>query len=127
MAFSLTCLYYIVTGIQFWMTQYLIDIIKETETIVKLTFAFVCITSPTGGAVFSGYLSSWIGGYESKNAIPTCLVLAALAFSVAAPSPYVDDFVLVITLLWLFLFIGGILVPLMTGIMLASVEPELRP
>lgn len=55
-------------------------------------FALICLTSPTLGAVTSGYLSHWLGGYEHPNAIPFCIFLGVLEFLLSLPMPFFDDY-----------------------------------
>jgi len=44
-----------------------------------------------------------------------------------SPICFISNNALVFFLLWLLFFVGGIIVPMCTGVMLAVVEPELRP
>jgi hypothetical protein len=126
MVLSLTCLFYIITDIQYWMTLYIININKATLLQAQSAFAFVCITSPTAGAIASGYISDWVGGYGHKNAIKLCFYLAAISGIISIPLPWFDSFYAVIINLWIYLFIGGVGVPLLTGVYLEHVEIEYR-
>jgi hypothetical protein len=42
----------------------------------------------------------------------------------ALPVPFVDSYVLFQLLIWLLLFFGGFIVPVLTGILLISVKPH---
>lgn len=44
----------------------------------------------------------------------------------AAPIPFLDNFYIVIVLLWFLLFFGGSILPCMTGIMLSTVDQNLK-
>ena len=92
----------------------------------QTAFAIICVTAPTSGAVASGPLTKCAGGYESKNALKLGLGLAILCGAVAFPLPFLDNFYLICTDLWFYLFMGGMIVPLMTGCYLANVEEEYR-
>lgn len=85
-------MYYILTVIQFWLTIYFIDVIHVSEFKTNVMFALICLTSPTLGAVTSGYLSHWLGGYEHPNAIPFCIFLGVLEFLLSLPMPFFDDY-----------------------------------
>ena len=123
---GLTCLYFIITNIQYWVTLYLINIIGATESMAQTAFAIICVTAPTTGAVASGPITKWVGGYESPNALRLALFLSVLCGAIAFPLPLLDNFYLVCILLWLYLLVGGMLVPLATGTYLANVEEEYR-
>jgi MFS transporter, Spinster family, sphingosine-1-phosphate transporter len=123
---SLTGLFYIITDIQYWITLYLINNIGVSQSKAQIGFAIICITSPTAGAASSGPLSAYVGGYEHKNALRLGLFLAILSGVIALPIPFIDNFYLIAVNLWFYLYIGGLLVPLMTGTFLANVEVEYR-
>jgi len=92
----------------------------------QTAFAIICVTAPTSGAVASGPATKYVGGYESKNASRLGLLLAVLCGGVAFPLPFLNDFYLICIDLWFYLFMGGMIVPLMTGVYLANVEEEYR-
>ena len=54
---SLCCLYFVVTGIQFWMTAYLIKVLDEDPTLVTIVYSLCSITAPIPGAAMGGYLA----------------------------------------------------------------------
>jgi hypothetical protein len=119
---GLTCLYFIITNIQYWVTLYLIDNIGATQSAAQTGFAIICVTAPTSGAVASGPATKAVGGYESNNALRLGLLLAVLSGAIAFPLPFLNDFFAFCACLWLYLFVGGMLVPLITGVYLANVE-----
>ena len=84
------------------------------------------MTSPTAGAIASGPISAWAGGYNCKSAIKLTLFLALFSCMSSIPMSWFNNFYAVVINLWLYLFIGGICVPLLTGIFLAHVEIEFR-
>lgn len=49
---GISSLYFIVTGIQFWMTDYLRNVLDQDKNIVFLTYSIHSITAPTLGALF---------------------------------------------------------------------------
>ena len=127
MALSLSIFFFISTNLQFWMSDYLVTINKVPyDTVVEL-FASICITGPIIGAILSGFIGKRLGGYSSHNALPFCIVMSALVSIFALPICFIPWNWLVFLLLWFLFFIGGISVPILTGIMLDVVEPEFRP
>jgi len=49
-----------------------------------------------------------------------------MALLVGLPIPLLDNFYLVSIFLWLYFYVGGCVMPIGTGFMISSVEPELR-
>lgn len=124
---SLTALFFVISGIQYWITNYFVQVLDVNERDTNIYFALTCITSPILGALASGKISHSFGGYESPKAIPTCIFYGLIAIAASLPFPFVNDYRICILLIWIVLFCGALILPILTGIMLSSVEPELRP
>ena len=77
--------------------------------------------------MYSGKLCHSFGGCESPKALSTCIFYGFVAVCAACPFPFVDDYRICIILIWILLFCGAVILPILTGIMLSSVQVELRP
>jgi hypothetical protein len=51
------------TNIQFWMSDFLVEINNVPYHTCVIFFAFVCITAPIFGAIASGFIGGYLGGY----------------------------------------------------------------
>lgn len=129
LALSLSIFFFISTNIQFWMSDYLVTINEVKYNEVVIVFAAVCITGPIFGAILSGFIGKKLGGYQSMNALPFVIVLSIGVSVFSLPVCFIPkEYTWVVyILLWIIFFLGGIGVPIMTGVMLAVVEPEYRP
>jgi MFS family permease len=124
---SVTNLYFVVTGIQYWSTFYMIRVLGEKEYHVYIAYSICCITGPTIGVLLGGYITTKvIGGYTSDWAIYVCLFVGILATCVAIPMPMVNQFWAFIVLFWFLLLFGGFMMPNLTGILLNSVPARER-
>ena len=119
---GITGLYWIITGIQYWISDYLINNIINDERIVFITFGIISVTGPVGGVIVGGNITTRLGGYTSYKSLYACLMFGFVACLSAWPIPFTKDFYVICTCLWLLLFCGGSLLPCMTGIMLTSVD-----
>jgi sugar phosphate permease len=119
---ALTFLYYVITGIQYWVSNYLITELRQDEKVVFISFAIISITGPVLGVVVGGNVTTQLGGYNSKRALQLCIVASLLCLASALPTPFVDSFPIFVALLWFLLFFGGAILPCMTGIMLSTVD-----
>ena len=81
----------------------------------------VTLTAPIFGVAAGGALLHYTGGYDGENALKISTIEALLASLSGTMIPFLDNFALVLMLLWLLLFFGGSLVPAVTGIMICSV------
>lgn len=73
-----------------------------------------------------GFVLSKRGGYESPYTIFYVLTFASIGIGSAVIIPFVDNFYVAASLLWMVLFFGGAMMPGLTGIMMVSVPPYLR-
>ena len=122
---ALCSIYFIVTGIQFWMTNYLIDILGNDPILVIVIFSIVSITAPLGGVIVGGTFADAYGGYRGKNtlkALKLCSAFGVIAFVFAFPIGFLYSITYITVLLWTFLFFGAAIVPVSTGIMVSSVR-----
>jgi len=132
LTFALAGLYWVVTGIQFWITKYMIQVLDTDEQQAAYGFAFTSLTGPTAGVFFGGYVIDKLGGYkdESGEATVTTLRVCCL-FSVGAtvfaiPSALTMNFWVLMCSVWVVLFFGGALLPAVTGVCVSSVPPDIR-
>ena len=65
---ALCFLYFVVTGIQFWITDYLHEVVGEPKEKVLTAFAITSCTGPALGVVFGGWLVDRMGGYKDESA-----------------------------------------------------------
>ena len=95
---ALCFLYFVVTGIQFWITDYLHEVVGEPKEKVLTAFAITSCTGPALGVVFGGWLVDRMGGYkdESGEAVCTALKVCAWfcigAFAAAVPAALIEHF-----------------------------------
>lgn len=104
----------------------MITALKLPEGQVFVTFGIVSVTGPVLGVVAGGNVTTWLGGYNAKRALLLTIATAVFCVASAAPIAFVDDFPVFICLLWALLFLGGSMLPSITGIMLSTVEPQFK-
>lgn len=123
---SITMLYYIITGIQYWASDYMIRIMKKEKTVVFVWFGILSITSPVLGVVVGGKIVTCLGGYTTKKAVKMTVIIAFFCFLSGLPLPVTDNFALFLVFLWILMFLGGAILPSLTGIMLNTVPQNQR-
>ena len=72
---ALCFLYFVVTGIQFWITDYLHEVVGEPKEKVLTAFAITSCTGPALGVVFGGWLVDRMGGYKDESGEAVCTAL----------------------------------------------------
>jgi MFS family permease len=124
--FSVVVLLFIVTAIQYWISDYLKIVLKIEETVITIAFVVTCVTAPTLGIILGGIVVQKYGGYEKKVASLICVIFSVLAGCCSIAIPIFSDIVGFAIFLWLFFFFGGAIVPNIVGIYLSSLPVELR-
>ena len=123
---SLTGLFFVISGIQYWASHYLQNVLGVNGADTFKYFMGTCITSPVLGAILSGYISNKFGGYNSRYPLIFAFIAGLIAVAAAAPMPCVNDPLLAIFLVWIVLFTGAFILPIMTGVMLTCIEQDYK-
>ncbi|KAG2528397.1 hypothetical protein JM16_002850 [Phytophthora kernoviae] len=128
--FGLTTVYFVVTGVQYWSTIFMIKSLHASKYLVNGLFVVVSGTGPIFGVFFGGWIIDRYGGYigveQRAKALGICMILGLIAFSVSAVTTFFDDVYITSGFLWLLLFFGGAILPACTGIFISVVPAEHR-
>jgi MFS family permease len=119
-------LLFVSTIIQYWTPYYLKKVLYVEESAVDIAFIVTCVTSPTLGILFGGFIIQKFGGYESKNCLNICCIFGIFCLVIAIPITQFDTIGGFATFLWIFLFFGGAIIPNIIGISLSTLPNELR-
>lgn len=126
---SLTSLYFVATGLQNFVTQYLREPpFSASMTAIMIGFGSAVVSAPVCGVIAGGILLDRIGGYKRNLRRVAVFVLAwglcAVLFSVICIFVRTTrGFLLVMSVV---LFCGGALIPPGAGLTMASLPDHLR-
>lgn len=121
-----TLLFFLISGVQYWCTHYLENVLGATKAEIFAYFIFTCLTAPIMGALFSGWLTSKLGGYESNRILPVAVAGCLFAGCGCLPIPFIANYQVAIMCFWVCLFAGAFFFPILTGVMLCDMEPHLK-
>lgn len=130
---SLTFLFFVLRGVNYWGTEYLTKTFPEQSRIViRICFLAIAITAPIFGLVCGSNIGEIIVAYfdtrEEYNYYNILwsigLGLIASLFSITAC--HTSGFLSILISLWLVLFFGGALLPLVSVTLLEILEPKDR-
>lgn len=124
-SFTVCVAFFVVVGIQFWGTSYMILTMDVSPHNAMITYAFITITAPILGVVFSGFIMDCLGGYKGNNrniALKVMLACTVVSMIIAIPTSFVYNIFLFAPLLWLEIFCGACNVPPGIGIVVDSVD-----
>eukprot|EP00760_Papus_ankaliazontas_P038321 PhM_4_TR9081/c0_g1_i4/m.92502 len=126
---SLCSLYFVVTGLQLWITAYLqLPPISADLNAIVGAFGVTSATGPVLGVVLGGVVLDRIGGYQAHvdRAAMFGTTCGVLAFVFAVVTLLLSDFWSIIATVWMLLFLGGAVVPTATGMMMSCVPRDMR-
>lgn len=121
---TVCALFFVLNAIQFWFADYMERVHKMNSDEAKVVFIFVSLTAPTLGLFIGGRLCQSIGGYEGPNSTKYCLILSIITCCVSLPIPYIQSANIVVACNWLWLFLGGALLPTISGMMISRLKPS---
>ena len=120
---GISCMLFVVSGIQFWISDYMQEVMNVPSSKVYIIFSIVCITAPTLGVLSGGIFIQYLGGYTNRKALDACFKISIIAGCCGIFLPLFDIPIIFVLFMWLLLFFGGSITPGLTGIMIASI-PE---
>eukprot|EP00916_Digyalum_oweni_P015174 GHVL01024780.1.p1 GENE.GHVL01024780.1~~GHVL01024780.1.p1 ORF type:complete len:653 (+),score=139.80 GHVL01024780.1:28-1986(+) len=131
MVVALCALYFVVTGVQFWTTKYLLGAYPSVKReAILAAFAITAATAPTLGVLFGGVTVSLIGGYKTPRGLNRTILFIIMCGAVATAAGLVAGFVggywAFVGLLWVILLFGGAILPPATGILIFVVDIDSR-
>ena len=122
----LSTLYFTVSGVQFWGSNYLETAFNMSEATLVPVYAAIAFSAPTLGVAFGGFLCHKIGGYRDSKAPGLCLICMGIALLSDLPAPWATTWWLFVILVWFTFFFGGAVVPVITGIMVHSLSNKVK-
>ena len=125
---ALSCLFFVVTGVQFWATSFLEE--YADKKLVNPVFVAVAGTGPTAGVIAGGAIYDKRGGYSTPAGryacLKVCCSFSALAVAWSIVATLAADFYNIVFAIWMLLFFGGAILPGASGTVMAAVRKDLR-
>ena len=125
--FALSCLYFCITGLQYWGSDYMNRVLGVHSPEKRLLyFSIICFSSPTIGVITGGYLVNYLQGFENIRVFDLCFFLSILTFINAMLSLFSKNIIFFVIFTWIALLFGGAIMPTLTGIVITSLPQNLR-
>ena len=124
--FGISCSLFVVTGIQFWISDYMQEVIHFNSSETYIIYAIVCISSPTLGVLTGGILIQYLGGYTTGKALDACCKLTFIGFICACLLPIFEYPIFFVIIMWFLLFFESSVTPGLTGLMISSISDNYK-
>ena len=123
---GLSILIYVISGVQYWISDYMMNILLIFSSQKRLFFfTLVCFTSPTLGVLIGTMTKNVFCKNDMTKSLIFCFILGDLASFFAIFVPLTSNHILFLIEIWLVLFFGGGIVPVITNIIITAVPKKL--
>ena len=118
---------FILSGLTFWLTDYLENILNEKNSFQRLyVYIESIVIGPIIGIAFGGFIGSLTGGYEKKNSVLAIFILQSIAIVFSIFVPLVDNINFFALYLALFNAFMSSVIPVNTGLILWTLPKNLK-
>lgn len=84
-------LFFVVTGVQYWLPDYLQQVLNVDPHTVNIYFSTTSLSAPVSGVIVSGIVIQQFGGYNTVKAQKTIVIIGVLAVISALPVPFFNS------------------------------------
>ena len=114
------------TCLHFWFSDFLRTVIKEDNQLkVTISYSIICFAGPLGGIIANALLKSCIGGYETRKSSWPLVFLQIIASILSVSIAFMRSTSSVCIMTILYLIFNSSALPLVQGILISCVDPEL--
>ena len=118
---------FILSGLTFWLTDYLENILGEKNSFQRLyVYIETIVIGPIIGIALGGFLGSLTGGYEKKYSVLCIFILQAIAVGFSIFVPLVNNINLFALTLAMFNAFMSSVIPVNTGLILWTLPKNLK-
>ena len=118
---------FILSGLTFWLTDYLENILNEKNSFQRLyVYIEAIVIGPIIGIAIGGFTGSLTGGYEKKNSVLAIFILQAISAVFSVFVPLVDNINFFALYLSLFNAFMSSVIPVNTGLILWTLPKNLK-
>jgi MFS family permease len=121
---ALIIIFIIVSALQFWINDYMENVLLVSKKSNLTIFLIVMITAPSIGIFTGGLIGDKIGGYQSINALYFVFYSSIFSEIMSLIYPFTYNIIFFIIFFWIFLFIGSCILPIINGIIICSVDKK---
>ena len=115
-----------ISGIQFWVTDYMRVVLKMPDELAFTSYTLTAITAPVMGVIIGGWVTHVAGGYTHPNSLKLLTWVSLIGTLFALPLPLLNSYKAYLILFWSCLFLGGFIMPGLTGIMIHNAPKKHR-
>ena len=114
------------TCLHFWLGDFIRNVIQEDNQLkVTISYSIICFAGPFGGILANALLKPCIGGYDTRRSSWPLVYLQVIASLLAISIGFMKSTLSVCIMTILYLIFNSSALPLVQGILISCVDPEL--
>ena len=118
---------FICCATSFWLTDYLENILNETNSYIRLySYIIIIVVGPIIGMAFGGFIGSLTGGYEKKQSVLAIFILQIISIFFSVFVPLANSIFFFVLYLSLFNAFIASVVPVNTGLILWTMPKNMK-
>ena len=121
---ALIIIFIIVSALQFWINDYMENVLLIKTKYNLTIFLFVMLSGPSLGIFAGGLIGNKIGGYQNINALYFVFYSSIIGEISSIVYPLTSNIILFVIFFWIYLFIGSAILPMINGIIICSVDKK---
>ena len=112
--------------VQYWGDKYMENVLNLEKGKRFIAFGCLCLLGPILGMLFGGIICSQLGGYGKRSTMIFIILLVAIGSTISEMTGLFKNTLSFIILSWLFLFLICATIPPESGIIISSLDNNLR-
>ena len=121
----MTNLKFVVTAFQYWVPHYMKVALKTDDGLVFILISVTVISSTSIGTLSGGLITTkFLGSYTNRKSVFLCLIMFIVLSAASLPMSFLHNVFLFTACVWVVMFCHGFIEPILTGILINSVDPE---
>ena len=114
------------TCLHFWLGDFIRNVVKEENQLkVTVSYSIICFAGPLGGIIANTFLRFFIGGYETRRSSWPLVYLQIIASILSISIGFMGSTFSVCIMTILYLIFNSSALPLVQGILISCVDPNL--
>ena len=123
---SMSCNFFILTAIQFWISDYMQEVLNINFSKSYLIYIIVYTSALTLGVLFGGIFIQYLGGYKNQKALEICFKFSLCTFICTIFLLISTNIFFFIIFMWLVLFLSGSITPGLSGIVITTIPDNYK-
>lgn len=118
--------FFAMSVIQYWGDKYMDKVLEVSKSTRFIAFSCLVLLGPILGILFGGIICSYLGGYGKRKVMVFVIISVILGSLISITTALYNNYIIFILISWLFLFFVCATIPPESGIIISSLDNNLK-